>query len=301
MKKRRGQGARRGGVDCQTRHEIADAVALCAHRRGGRRAVRVRERGVSRLPRRRLFWLRRHRVGAQPRCESCGEAGARAVRAALASAACDCWAAAPGGHGAGVRRCLRIFLILRVQVDLDRPWDEVRRSLVSACGLKDEASTAHCFDDFNHVDCCASTRGPHTRPCDPPTHLYARLLHEQTRRASDIAPFTRVSSVVRSDVAHNTNEESKVAGMHPLNKLGAHIVKASLPARGPGGSWCTCHLSSPHDVRAAPVFARETPLSRVASARSARRCATVSLARKPRSNSSGATGHVLPRLSMCAT
>ena len=50
-----------------------------------------------------------------------------------------------------------------------------------------------------------------------------------------------------------------MAGMHPLNKLGAHIVKASLPARGPGGSWCTCHLSTPYDVRAAPVLARETP------------------------------------------
>ena len=47
---------------------------------------------------------------------------------------------------------------------------------------------------------------------------------------------------------HQTNEHSRVVGMHHVNYLGAHIVKASLADRGPGGSWCTCHLSSPEDV-----------------------------------------------------
>ena len=64
------------------------------------------------------------------------------------------------------------------------------------------------FDDFNHVDCC----------------------------------------VMESGNTHQTNEASRVVGMHPVNYLGAHIVDASVSDLGPGGSWCTCHLSSPADV-----------------------------------------------------
>ena len=47
---------------------------------------------------------------------------------------------------------------------------------------------------------------------------------------------------------HTTNEQSRVKGMHAVNFLGSHIVDASLADRGSGGSWCTCHLSSPEDV-----------------------------------------------------
>jgi len=91
-------------------------------------------------------------------------------------------------------------------LDLDRPWDEVRAGLVRACGLRVQRSTSHCFNDFNHVDCCAMTQ------------------------------------------THNTNEESRVVGIHSQNKLGPHIVDASLPGHGSGGSWCTCQLSAPYDV-----------------------------------------------------
>ena len=51
-----------------------------------------------------------------------------------------------------------------------------------------------------------------------------------------------------ADNTHRTNEESRVMGMHAVNFLGSHIVDASLPEHGSGGSWCTCHLSSPEDV-----------------------------------------------------
>ena len=51
-----------------------------------------------------------------------------------------------------------------------------------------------------------------------------------------------------ADDTHRTNEESRVVGMHAVNFLGTHIVDASLPEHGSGGSWCTCHLSSPEDV-----------------------------------------------------
>lgn len=99
-------------------------------------------------------------------------------------------------------------------VDLNRDWPEVREAVVNACGLKVQTSTSHCFEDFNHVDCCTMGTG----------------------------------------VSQNTNEKSRVRGMHAVNFLGAHITDASTPfpeeadEGGGGGSWCTCHLSSPEDV-----------------------------------------------------
>ena len=94
------------------------------------------------------------------------------------------------------------------RVDLDGPWSQVRQELVQACGLKVDRSTGHCFNDFNHVDCCTMAAGN----------------------------------------THRTNEESRVPGMHQINLLGPHIEAASVSARGDGGSWCTCHLSAPYDV-----------------------------------------------------
>jgi hypothetical protein len=93
-------------------------------------------------------------------------------------------------------------------LDLNGPWSEVREAVVEACGLRVQRSTSHCFNDFNHVDCCA----------------------------------------MASEATHSTNEQSKVRGMHSVNFLGSHIVDASIPDRGEGGSWCTCHISSPEDV-----------------------------------------------------
>ena len=94
------------------------------------------------------------------------------------------------------------------QIDLDRPWSLVRDDLVQACGLKVQRSTGHCFNDFNHVDCCT-------------------MVGQNT---------------------HRTNEESRVVGMHRVNMLGPHIEDGSVAGHGAGGSWCTCHLSAPHDV-----------------------------------------------------
>ena len=93
-------------------------------------------------------------------------------------------------------------------VDLNRPWPAVREDIVRACGLRVQQSTSHCFEDFNHVDCCTMDPGR----------------------------------------AHSTNEASQVTGMDRVNYLGAHITDASLVDRGAGGSWCTCHISSPEDV-----------------------------------------------------
>lgn len=94
------------------------------------------------------------------------------------------------------------------QVDLSGRWDDVREELVQSCGLAVGDFTGHCFNDFNHVDCCAMKQG----------------------------------------AVHRTNSESLVPGMHAVNHLGAHITGASDLSFGPGGSWCTCHLNSPFDV-----------------------------------------------------
>lgn len=89
-------------------------------------------------------------------------------------------------------------------------WEAWRRVLVASCGLKVQRSTSHCFNDFNHVDCCA----------------------------------------METSHSHRTNEESRVPGMHAVNQLGPHIVDGSLDNSefGTGGSWCTCQLGTPRDV-----------------------------------------------------
>lgn len=119
----------------------------------------------------------------------------------------DCPNVEGGCTGTAVDRAESARIRAR-DVDLNRPWPEVRDSIVQACGLRVQQSTSHCFNDFNHVDCCTMDTGR----------------------------------------AHNTNEESRVVGMHHVNYLGAHIVDASIADRGTGGSWCTCHISSPEDV-----------------------------------------------------
>jgi hypothetical protein len=95
-----------------------------------------------------------------------------------------------------------------LRVDMSAPWADVRHGLVRACGLLLGHSTSHCFADFNHVDCCTMVAGN----------------------------------------THRTNEESRIAGMHPVNQLENHIKAASVRSHSEGGSWCTCHLQSPFDV-----------------------------------------------------
>jgi len=110
----------------------------------------------------------------------------------------------------------RVLSLTAEQLSLD--WETVRRSILSAGGLKDLPSarpgmgyTGHSFNDYNH--------------CDLTTML--------------------------GSVAHNNNE-GQVAGIAYNNQLGRGIQIASIPELGPGGSWSTCMIGCnqepPQDV-----------------------------------------------------
>lgn len=100
----------------------------------------------------------------------------------------------------------------------NKPWEEVRRSLLWAGGLKDlphampgRGYTGHSFNDFNHVDL----------------------------------------TTMNDDNAENLHDGS-VEGIAVGNRLGPGIKIASIPELGPGGSWSTCamgcHTDPPRDV-----------------------------------------------------
>jgi len=102
--------------------------------------------------------------------------------------------------------------------DLSDDWEEVRKRLLWAGGLRDlrnaapgSGYTGHAFNDDNH--------------CDLTTML--------------------------GDVAHNTND-GNINGIAIGNLLGPGIEAASFPELGPGGSWSTCtngcHEDPPQDV-----------------------------------------------------
>ncbi len=101
---------------------------------------------------------------------------------------------------------------------LNGDWEEVRRKLLWAGGLRDlpdaipgQGYTGHSFNDFNHVD-------------------LTTMLDEQ---------------------AYNENK-GQVEGIHFSNQLGPGVKVASLPELGPGGSWSTCMMGCaqepPQDV-----------------------------------------------------
>ena len=101
---------------------------------------------------------------------------------------------------------------------LNADWEEVRRSILWAGGLKDlphavpgQGFTGHSFNDYNHCDLTA----------------------------------------MRGEEASNENE-GRVAGIHRSNRLGEGIRIASLEKLGPGGSWSTCMIGCasepPQDV-----------------------------------------------------
>lgn len=102
--------------------------------------------------------------------------------------------------------------------DLQGVWDDVRRNLLWAGGLKDlpdarpgEGYTGHSFNDFNHVDL----------------------------------------TCMMDQVSDNENDGT-VKGIALGNQLGTGIRIASLPELGPGGSWSTCAMGCnkepPEDV-----------------------------------------------------
>lgn len=122
--------------------------------------------------------------------------------------------------GTAVERMMNIRA--RVQslspADLSQDWEEVRRKILWAGGLRDLPTaqpgagyTGHSFNDYNHCD------------------LTAML----------------------EDYSDSTND-GQVQGIHKKNFLGKGIKIASLPELGPGGSWSTCMMGCasepPRDV-----------------------------------------------------
>jgi hypothetical protein len=90
--------------------------------------------------------------------------------------------------------------------NLTDDWEDVRRRILWAAGLKDlpharpgKGYTGHSFNDWNHVDACT----------------------------------------MLGDVQFEENE-GRVEGMHYNNRLGEGIVIASDPTLGEGGTWSTC-------------------------------------------------------------
>jgi hypothetical protein len=108
--------------------------------------------------------------------------------------------------------------IIATDGTLDGPWEEVRRRILWAGGLKDlsdsvpgQGYTGHSFNDFNHVDLTA----------------------------------------MNDDTSDNLNDGS-VKGIMVGNRLGPGIRIASIAELGPGGSWSTCAMGCnsdpPNDV-----------------------------------------------------
>jgi hypothetical protein len=102
--------------------------------------------------------------------------------------------------------------------DLNGRWEDVRRRLLWAGGLRDlvdaipgQGYTGHAFNDYNHVDL----------------------------------------TCMAEEIADNENDGS-VREIAIGNRLGPGIRVASLPELGPGGSWSTCsigcNVDPPQDV-----------------------------------------------------
>jgi hypothetical protein len=114
----------------------------------------------------------------------------------------------PGTAVARLANCLERLKT----ASLDGPWEDVRRELLHAGGLKEDRSTSHAFNDDNHCDL---------------TTMLPLVMSEQ-------------------------NANGAVRGISRRNMLGPHIQNASLPDLGEGGSWSTCtngcHVTPPSDV-----------------------------------------------------
>merc|ERR1719445_321737 len=97
--------------------------------------------------------------------------------------------------------------------ELNDSWEEVRRRILWAGGLKDlplaipgQGYTGHSFNDYNHVDL----------------------------------------TCMAEKVSDNENDGS-VQGIAIGNRLGPGVRIASLPELGPGGSWSTCAMGCNRD------------------------------------------------------
>jgi len=118
----------------------------------------------------------------------------------------------PAYPGTAVHRLSSVLKRVKELPSLDGRWEDVRRMLLAAGGLKEDHSTSHAFNDDNH--------------CDLTTMI--------------------------EKVSFKDNSDGTVAQISRGNQLGPHIAKASLEEHGPGGSWSTCtngaHLTPPSDV-----------------------------------------------------
>lgn len=122
----------------------------------------------------------------------------------------------PNYPGTAVQRLRSVHervAILAHDKSLDGPWEEVRRRLLWAGGLRDlpdaapgQGCTGHSFNDWNHVDLTTMNDG-------------------------------------QSD---NLNDGA-VKGIAVGNRLGPGIRIASVAALGPGGSWSTCAMGCKSD------------------------------------------------------
>lgn len=113
---------------------------------------------------------------------------------------------------------IRQRVVTTPRVDFDADWQDSRRAILRAGGLKDlphaqpgQGYTGHSFNDFNHCDLTA----------------------------------------MRGEESDNENE-GRVDGIAFRNPLGDGIKLASLPEHGAGGSWSTCMIGCnkepPQDV-----------------------------------------------------
>lgn len=115
--------------------------------------------------------------------------------------------------GTAVERMLNVRARVAELDDLNGPWEEVRRKILWAGGLRDlpdaipgQGYTGHAFNDYNHVDL----------------------------------------TCMAEQVSDNQNDGS-VKEIARGNLLGPGIRIASLPELGPGGSWSTCANGSNRD------------------------------------------------------
>lgn len=121
----------------------------------------------------------------------------------------------PEYPGTAVERMLaaRTRVASLATADLNNSWDEVRRKILWAGGLRDlpearpgQGYTGHSFNDYNHVDL----------------------------------------TCMRDTVSDNENDGS-VKLIAIGNQLGPGIRMASLPELGSGGSWSTCAIGCNKD------------------------------------------------------
>ena len=128
----------------------------------------------------------------------------------------------PDYPGTAVERMMnareRVRMLEKEQKLMDTPWEQIRKQILWAGGLKDlpkaipgQGYTGHSFNDFNHVDL----------------------------------------TCMRDETSDNEND-GRVQGIALGNRLGNGIRVASLEELGSGGSWSTCAMGCnkepPQDV-----------------------------------------------------